>query len=176
VRQDKVLDVRLSEGDGRPRRLFSKGFIGTLAVIGVLGVSLPALAGSAGTGNVIYYAKTGPDGVIHCAGYNSSVGTASGYVASATTTYVAKDLYCVNADSYPDDYFAARTQTYNSQEQLCEDSGWVWNSSPSSVQTYMVMNESACPTTSQYYTLGQNDAAVNLGWQYTWESSGWANK
>ena len=108
------------------------------------------------------------------AGLVSSVGTGSGYVAGNTITYVAKDLYCVNADSYPNNYFDARSQIINTSNVVCADSNWVPNTSPSSVSGYTLAVESGCPS-SQYYTLGQNNAAVNLSWRYWAEASGWAN-
>lgn len=152
----------------------SKGFVITLLVIGSLGLALPALAGGEqDTGSVIYYAETGPDGIIHCAGYNSLVAT-DGYVVGETQTYVAKDLYCVNADSYPANYFEARAQIYTSAEDICEDSNWQWNASGASDVAAIdpSIPESDCPS-SEYYVLGQNDAAVNLEWQYWAEATNW---
>ena len=158
-------------GDQKSNAESFRGFVGLLAAAGVLGVAAPALAGSAGTGNVIYYAQTGPDSVIHCAGYNAAVGTGGGTVAGAAVTYVAKNLYCVNADSYPSNYFEARAEIINTSNVVSADTGWVWNSSPSSVTAYIARSEAGC-SSSEYYTLGQNNAAVNLAWQYWADSSG----
>lgn len=154
-------------------KVLSKPFIALIGIVGFLGVTVPAFAAYGSTGYVIYYGKYGPDGVIHCAGYNAAVDTNPGTVSSDTLTYVAKNLYCGSADSYPANYFAADTQLYNNNLQLCYDPGWQWNTNgASSVNTGFGMAEGSCPT-SQYITLGQNYAAVNLAWQYWSETSPW---
>jgi hypothetical protein len=151
----------------RQRRILSKPFVIGIAVIGCLAVATPAFAGSNSTGNVIYYAETGPDGIIHCAGYDAAIGTGSGLIASETNTYVAKDLYCVNADSYPANYFEARSQIYNDDYQICADTNWDWNSSGASTAVAEIdASDAQCGNAAPYFTLGQNDAAVNLSWQY----------
>jgi hypothetical protein len=147
------------------RRVLSKPFIIAAITLGSLGFAVPALAGGPTTGGpTVYYAQTGLDGVIHCAGSYVYLGTGGGMATVETETYVQKDLYCVNADSYPNSYFAAASDLVDDQYQVCQSTPWKWNTSPSGVWASWSWAESTC-SSSRYFAIGFSQAEVNLGWR-----------
>lgn len=131
-----------------------------------MGFAVPALAaGTSNAGPTTYYAQYGPDGVIHCAGYAASISTGGGNAAVNSNTYVKKNLYCVTNDSYPANYFASSADLVNGNDQICESTGWKWNTGGAEIVFQgAVWAESQCPS-NEYFGFGFSQAAVNLAWQ-----------
>ena len=170
-RRSTLTEGETPGGGGHPdvkptmRRVLSKPFIIAAVALGSLGFALPALAGGSSSGGpTVYYAQTGLDGVIHCAGSYVYLGTGGGMATVETETYVQKDLYCVNADSYPANYFAAASDLVNDQYQVCQSTRWYWNTAPSGVWASWSWAESSC-SSSRYFAIGWSQAEVNLGWR-----------
>lgn len=158
-------DAEPSAQETRKRRIFSKPFVVALAALGSIAFAAPALAaGSSQGGPTTYYAQTGLDGIIHCARSWIYLGTGSGIATVETQTLVQRDLYCVNLDSYPNNYFAAASDLVNDSYTVCQSTPWVWNNSPSGVIATGAWYETQCPS-SRYFALGFSHAEVNLGWR-----------
>jgi hypothetical protein len=160
----------------RKRKILSPVFVLLVAFVGAAGFATTAYAyGSTQAGPTIYYGQTGPDGVIHCAGYEAQLNvharppTSDGDIYDFSTTYVAKDLYCVNADSYPANYFFTSAVVSQADGPFCFQTAWAGNpSGASSIETYGVTDHTSCSAGPEnaYQGWGFSKAAVNLSWQY----------